>query len=153
MKSLKSVQSIAICGAVLLISPFFLTNAYADTTPSPAPSVSSDPYKAAMEQFKRDRDAFMSAMRDREIKIRDINMAFKVSVDKANNDARISLATAATPLQKTAVAAARKSAIDLAINSRDTAIAALGQIPMPPTEPERPARPLASPDQKVKSKR
>ena len=55
--------------------------------------------KNSIDQFKRDRDIYMAAMRDREIKMREINLIFKNSVDKANFDARSALTTA-TGLKK-----------------------------------------------------
>ena len=153
MNSSDFAQRIVAIGVVFLMSPFLVASAHADSLPSPTPSVNSDPYKVAMEQFKRDRDAFMLAMRDRENKMRDINIAFKSAVDKANLDARTALTTASTPLQKTTITAARRNAIDTAINARDTAIAALGDMPTPPVEPTRPSRPLIGNDPKGKAKR
>lgn len=153
MKRSEASMRMAVVAALMLASSLFAAVAQADPTPSPSPSVSADPYKAAMEQFKRDRDIFMSAMRERENKIRDINMIFKSAVDKANLDARNALATATTPLQKTTITATRRTAIDAAINARDTAIAALGDAPAPPTEPMRPARPMMSNEPKGKQKR
>jgi hypothetical protein len=125
----------ATIAAVLTIS--WLSFAPAQADPTPAPTISADPYKAAMDQFKRDRDTYLALMRDRESKMRDINLIFKSAVDKANLDARNALATATTPLQKSTIAATRRNAIDTAINARDTAIAALGDMPLPPVEPAR----------------
>jgi hypothetical protein len=76
-------------------------------------------------------------MQDRQIKMRDINLAFKNAVDKANLDSRNAIAAATTPLQKSTAAASRRNAIDQAINARDLAIAALGPLPSPPVEPVR----------------
>lgn len=143
----------ASIGVALALSFFSISVASADPTPSPTPSVTADPYKVAMEQFKRDRDAFNASMRDREIKMREINLIFKNAVDKANQDARTALATATTPLQKTTITSARRNAIDAAINARDTAIASLGDMPIPPTEPVKPSRPMMGADPKGKQKR
>jgi len=124
---------------LLAISFTSAVNAHADSTPAPVPSASPDSYKASLEQFKRDRDVFMTAMRERETKMREINSVFKAAVDKANSDARSAMPTATTPLQKSTISANRRSAIDAAINARDISISALGPMPTPPTEPQRPA--------------
>ena len=148
----KATASIA---AALLISCISLSSSYAEPTPAPTPTTgaTADPYKSAIEQFKRDRDAFATAMRDREIKMREINMAFKNAVDKANLDARNALATATTPLQKTTITATRRNAIDAAINARDAAIAALGEMPVPPAEPLRPNKQMGGNEPRGKSRR
>ena len=125
----------------------------ADPTPSPSPSVAQDPYKVALEKFKHDRDLFMVALRDRANKIHDINVVFKDSIDKATLDARAALATATTPLQKSTISAARRNAIDAAINARDTSIAALGEMPVAPTEPVRQPKTAGMNDAKGKQKR
>ena len=151
MKKLKARGTAATIAASLLISIFSFAPAYAD--PSPAPTMSADPNKNSMDQFKRDRDTYMAAMRDREIKMREINLIFKNSVDKANFDARSALATATTPLQKSTIAATRRNAIDAAINARDTAIAALGDMPVPPTEPMRQPKQMGLSDPRGKQKR
>lgn len=145
----------ATIAAALLISFTCISIApsNADPTPSPSPSVALDPYKVALEQFKHDRDLFMAALRERANKIHDINMVFKSSIDKANQDARTTLATATTPLQKSTISAARRNAIDTAINARDISIAALGDMPVPPTEPVRPPKTVGMSDSKGKQKR
>lgn len=151
MIPVKAYRSTAAIAVALLITSFTAVSAHAD--PTPAPTISVDPYKAAMEQFRKDRDNYMAAMRDRSAKMRDINTAFKTEVDKANLDARNALATANTPLQKSTIAAARRNAIDAAISARDTAIAALGDMPVPPTEPTRQPKPMAMSDSRDKQKR
>jgi len=129
----------AAVAAIVLISITALSSssAQADTTPSAPPTISGNSYKVALEQYKRDREIFIAAMNDRQAKMRDINLAFKSSVDKANNDSRSAITAATTPLQKSTAAASRRNAIDAAINARDTAISALGPVPTPPVEPIR----------------
>ena len=151
MISVKGYRSTAAVAVTLVISSFAVLPAHAD--PTPAPTISADPFKSAMEQFKKERENFMAAMRDRSAKMRDINTAFKTEVDKANLDARNALATASTPLQKSTIAAARRNAIDAAISARDTAIAALGDMPVPPTEPVRQSKPMGMNDSRDKVKR
>lgn len=130
-----------------------LYSASADSTPPPAPTLES--FKAAQEQYKKDRDTYVLALRDRDMKMRVINAAFKSSVDKASYDAKSAMATATTPEQKNSINAARRAAIAAAIVARDNAIAALGALPTPPVEPNRPAKnsPLGMSEQKGKQKR
>lgn len=126
---------------------------YADTAP-PIPSTNAvNPYKVALEQFKHDRDLFIAAMRDRQLKMRDINLAFKNAVDKANLDARATISTVNTPVQKSSAVASRRSAIDMAINARDLAILALGPVPAPPVEPVREPKQQSNNGQGVKVRR
>ena len=126
--------------AVLFSSCTFV--AQADPTPAPAPASSSatDIYKAAMEQFKRDREAFAMEMRDRVQKIRLINQTFDLAVKKARQDSRSAMQVAIKPEQKSAVNTNLKSVITNAIIAREEALLELGEPPEPPTEPLRPAK-------------
>ena len=123
--------------AVITITALSPSLAEADTTPPAPPTISSNSFKTAFEQYKHDREIFMAAMNIRQIKLREINLAFKNSIDKANADSRSALAAATTPLQKSTAVASRRNAIDAAINTRDIAISALGPVPTPPVEPVR----------------
>ena len=114
-----------------------VTSSVADQNPIPAPTYAMDPYKVAIEQFKRDRDTYENAMRERAFKLREINFTFKIAIDKANSESRNALATAMNPLQKSTIATNRRNAINQAINLRDSSIAALGPMPVPPIEPVR----------------
>ncbi len=129
----------ASVAAAIAISFTFttVTSSVADQNPNPAPTYAMDPYKVAMEQFKRDRDTYDNAMRDRAFKLREINFTFKIAIDKANSDSRNALATAMNPLQKSTIASNRRNAINQAINLRDSSISALGPMPVPPIEPVR----------------
>jgi hypothetical protein len=132
-----------------------LTPSHADVTPSPTPSPTATSFKALQDQYKKDREAFVQAVKNREQRIREINSAFKASVDKATYEAKTLMATATTPDQKNAISAQRRSAIAAAIVARESAVAALGSLPTPPSEPVRPTK-MASPsmsDQKAKPKR
>jgi hypothetical protein len=142
--------------AVALTAALFSINvssAIADPTPSPSPSI--DSFKAAQEQYKKDRDAYMLALRDRDIKMRAINTTFKSAVDKSTTDAKTAMSAATTPEQKNSITAARRTAVATAIVARESAIAALGPLPAPPVEPQRPAKmaPQGMSDQKGKQKR
>ena len=130
-------------------------SAFAAPTPSPSPSVSMDPYKAAQEQYKKDRDEYMSALRDREMKMRVINSTFKSAIDKSTTDARSAMAIATTPDQKNAITSARRAAVATAIISRESAIEALEPLPLPPVQPQRPAKmsPQGMSEEKDKKKR
>jgi hypothetical protein len=145
----------AAVAAIVLISITALSSssAQADTTPSAPPTISGNSYKVALEQYKRDREIFIAAMNDRQAKMRDINLAFKSSVDKANNDSRSAITAATTPLQKSTAAASRRNAIDAAINARDIAISALGPVPTPPVEPIREEKQPSNSGQGGKSRR
>ena len=129
--------------------------AFADVTPSPTPSAPMDSFKAAQEQYKKDRDLYMSALRDREMKLRIINASFKSSVDKASSDAKNAMLTATTPEQKNSINSARRAAVAAAIVARENAIADLGAVPTPPALPMKPqkAAPFGSSEQKGKQKR
>ena len=132
-----------------------LTPSHADVTPSPTPSPTATSFKALQEQYKKDREAFIQAVKNREQRIREINSAFKASVDKATYEAKTLMATATTPDQKNAISAQRRSAVAAAIVARESAVAALGSLPTPPIEPVRPTK-MAAPsmsDQKAKPKR
>jgi hypothetical protein len=114
-----------------------------------------DPYKAAQEQYKKDRDEYMSALRDREMKMRVINTTFKSAIDKSTTDARSAMAIATTPDQKNAITSARRAAVASAIISRESAIEALEPLPLPPVQPQRPAKmsPQGMSEEKDKKKR
>ena len=128
-------------------------SAFAAPTPSPSPSI--DPYKAAQEQYKKDRDEYMSALRDREMKMRIINSTFKSAIDKSTYDAKSAMLLATTPDQKNAITSARRAAVASAIISRESAIEALEALPLPPVQPQRPAKmsPQGISEEKDKKKR
>ena len=142
--------------AVAITAALFSSNTYsasADVTPSPTPTF--DSFKAAQEQYKKDRDAFVAALRDRDMKMRSINATFKGSVDKATTDARAAMALATSPDQKNSINSTRRAAVAAAIVARESAIAALGPLPTPPVEPIKPPKvaPFGMSEQKGKQKR
>ena len=142
--------------AVAITAALFSSNTYsasADATPSPAPTF--DSFKAAQEQYKKDRDIYIASVRDREMKLRAINATFKNSVDKAATDAKTAMLSATTPEQKNSINSLRRTAIATAIVARESAIAALGPMPTPPVEPVRPSKPAQQEmsNQKGKQKR
>lgn len=123
----------------ILISPVASAQvAIADATPQAIPS--ADSYKALMERYRVERDAFVNQMKQRSAQIRVINNVFKNSCDAAAFNFKGAMAIAKTPDAKNAAIAARKSAISAAIAVRDAAIAALGAEPVPPVEPVKPMK-------------
>jgi hypothetical protein len=104
----------------------------APASADPSPSPSTDPKKIAQEKYKKEREIYLTAVREHEISMREINFAFKIAIDKANFDARIAMWAATTPERKSAVASDRRSAVAAAIAMRDAAINGLGPIPVPP---------------------
>ncbi len=150
----RSHRRATIALSVVLFS-LALTPSHAEFTPSPTPSPTATSFKELQEQYKKDRQAFIQAVKNREQRIREINSAFKASVDKATYEAKTLMATATTPDQKNAISSQRRSAIAAAIVARESAVAALGSLPTPPNEPVRPTK-MATPsmsDQKAKPKR
>ena len=123
--------------AALLIAALVPQSSFADALPAPAPT-SLDDYRVALDQFKAARETFTQTLRLRDQQIRSINATFKAAVDKATRDAKVALASAKTPEEKTAIVTARQSAIASAISARDSAIAALPDPGPPPMEPIRP---------------
>ena len=132
-------------------------SAFAAPTPSASPSASTsiDTFKVAQEQYRKDRDAYMFALQEREMKIRSINATFKNAIDKSAADAKSAMLLATTPDQKNAITSARRTAVASAIISRESAIEALGPLPSPPVQPQRPAKmsPQGMSEQKEKKKR
>ena len=144
--------------AIAITAALFSGHTYAasaDVTPSPAPTTPMDTFKAAQEQYKKDRDIYIASVRDREMKLRAINTTFKNSVDKAATDAKTAMVSATTPEQKNSINSLRRTTIATAIVARESAIAALGSIPTPPAEPVRPAKAASQEmnNQKGKQKR
>jgi hypothetical protein len=82
-------------------------------------------------------DAFNAAMVLRSQQIREINQSFYLAINKANQDARSAMQIASKPEQKISVITVKKSAVAAAIYTRESAIIALGQPPMPPVDPMR----------------
>lgn len=149
---MRSSLAVAIAAAFLSSN---LVSASAEPTPPPAPINSIDSFKAAQEQFRKDRDLYMAALRDREVKMRVINTTFKTAVDKATSDAKAAMTSASTPDQKNSINSFRRAAVAAAIVARESAIEALGPVPTPPIEPVKPSKgsPFASTQQKSKQKR
>jgi Na+-transporting NADH:ubiquinone oxidoreductase subunit NqrC len=105
--------AVALSAALFSIN---VSSAVADVTASPAPSI--DSFKAAQEQYKKDRDAYIMELHDREMKMRAINTIFKGAVDKSATDAKTAMSAATTPEQKNSITAARRTAVATAIVAR-----------------------------------
>ena len=132
----------ASAGAIALSS--VSNSAFADVTPSPAPTSQADAYKISMEQFKRDREQFNQAIRERSQKKRIIDQAFDAAIKKARQESKLAMQVANKPEQKSAINSALKSVIAAAIIEREEAIEALGDAPIPPTQPAKPPKGLYS---------
>jgi hypothetical protein len=132
----KSAQ--LLCAITFALSPISFSSAQAEsnTQISPAP----DNYKQAMDQYRVNRDLYISAMRVRNEQIRAINLQFKSACENALTDFKTAMSQARTPDQKNLAIAARKSAVSAAIVARDLAITALGAEPTPPLEPTKPQK-------------
>ena len=156
MSSNRKYALIALSAALISSS---CVSAFAAPTPSPSvsPSASTsiETFKVAQEQYRKDRDAYMFALQEREMKIRSINASFKNAIDKSATDAKSAMLLATTPDQKNAITSARRTAVASAILSRESAIEALGPLPSPPVQPQRPAKmsPQGMSEQKEKKKR
>ena len=124
-------MAIALTFSALSIAP-----SYADNPASPG----SEGGKQSREQFKKDRDAFEQALRERDAKFRVINLTFKNSVDRSYSDFKTAMAAAITPEQKSSARTSYIAARLAAITARELAIIALGPLPTPPVEPMRSAK-------------
>lgn len=123
-------SKVAKLGSAVILLSTLSYPAIADVTPTPAPMTQ-------MEQFKRDRDLYNAAVRERNQKIRNINQIFNSAVRKARLDSKIAMQSALKPDEKSSVNAILKSEITAAIIARENAIEALGEPPIPPVEPLR----------------
>jgi len=122
--------SAAVIFAICALSSFSQSAVADQKTPPPLPS-------GILEQFKKDMDAFSAAMVLRDQQMREINQSFYLAINKANQDARSAMQIASKPEQKISVITVKKSAVSAAIYTRESAIIALGQPPMPPVDPMR----------------
>ncbi len=119
----------AIMAIAALFSPS--QSAHAEMrSPTPVPS-------SVLEQFKKEMEAFNAVMREREEKIRVINQEFNSAINKAAQDARFAMQIAAKPEQKNSINSQKRIAVATAIISRENALIALGQPPLPPQDPLR----------------
>lgn len=132
-----------LTGAIFLLTVFSYP-AYADVSPTPTPTSQMDLYKLSMEQFKKDRDQFNIAVRERNQKLKSINQAFDSAIRKARQDSKLAMQSALKPEQKSAINSNLKSVIAAAIIARESAIEALGEPPIQPTEPPRPPKNMHS---------
>jgi hypothetical protein len=128
----------ASAGAIALSS--FSNTASADVTPSPAPTAQAESFKILMAQYKKDREEFNMALRERSQQMRQINQAFDTAIKKARHDSKLAMQVALKPEQKSAINSALKSVIAAAVIAREEAIEALGEAPTPPTEPTKPPK-------------
>lgn len=147
-------QSVAarFTGAIFLLASFTYP-ASADVHPTPAPASQMDLYKISMEQFKKDREVFNNAVRERNQKMRFINQTFDTAIRKARQDSKLAMQSALKPEQKSAINSNLKSVIAAAVIARESAIEALGEPPIQPTEPPRPPKNMYSEKNGAEKKR
>jgi hypothetical protein len=112
-----------------------------------------DLYKISMEQFKKDRDLFNIAVRDRNQKMKNINLTFDTAIRKARQDSKLAMQSAFKPEQKSAINSNLKSVIAAAVIARESAIEALGEPPIQPTEPPRPPKNMSGEKSGAEKKR
>jgi methionine-rich copper-binding protein CopC len=125
----RGISTVAIVAIAALFSPS--QSAHAEMrSPTPVPS-------SVLEQFKKEMEAFNAVMREREEKIREINQEFNSAINKAAQDARFAMQIAAKPEQKNSINSQKRIAVATAIISRENALIALGQPPLPPQDPLR----------------
>lgn len=125
----RGISTVAIVAIAALFSPS--QSAHAEMrTPTPVPS-------SVLEQFKKEMEAFNAVMREREEKIREINQEFNSAINKAAQEARFAMQIAAKPEQKNSINSQKRIAVATAIISRENALIALGQPPLPPQDPLR----------------
>jgi uncharacterized membrane protein len=132
-----------LTGAIFLLAAFS-SPASADVTPTPTPTSQTDLYKISMEQFKKERELFNIAVRERNQKLKSINQAFDSAIRKARQDSKLAMQSALKPEQKSAINSNLKSVIAAAVIARESAIEALGEPPIQPTEPPRPPKNIHS---------
>ena len=132
-----------LTGAIILLAAFS-SPASADVTPTPTPTSQMDLYKISMEQFKKERELFNIAVRERNQKLKSINQAFDSAIRKARQDSKLAMQSALKPEQKSAINSNLKSVIAAAVIARESAIEALGEPPIQPTEPPRPPKNIHS---------
>ena len=132
-----------LTGAIFLLAAFS-SPASADVTPTSTPTSQMDLYKISMEQFKKERELFNIAVRERNQKLKSINQAFDSAIRKARQDSKLAMQSALKPEQKSAINSNLKSVIAAAVIARESAIEALGEPPIQPTEPPRPPKNIHS---------
>jgi hypothetical protein len=123
-------STVARFGTAVILLSSLSYSASADVTPTPMPLTQ-------MEQYKKDREIFKAAVRERNQKIQKINQIFASAIKKARQDSKIAMQSAVKPEQKSAIYSNLKSVIASAIVERESAMEALGEAPVAPEEPTR----------------
>ncbi len=156
MRRTSSLVSIVFSASII-----FSTQSFAAPSPSPTPSPTlsvMDAYLSALDKFKMEMKVYFDAMELRE-EMRDmINGTFASAVLKSTRDAKIARHQTASAANRSAIIEQTKLAIQKAVLERNTAIAALGPMPVKPIEPIRPKgamklAPLPKKDNKEKKGR
>lgn len=149
---MKQTAAVRFTGSIFLLASLTYP-ASADVHPTPTPTSQMDLYKISMEQFKKEREVFNNAVRERNQKMRSINMTFDTAIRKARQDSKLAMQAALKPEQKSAINSNLKSVIAAAVIARESAIEALGEPPIQPTEPPRPPKSMYSEKNGAEKKR
>jgi hypothetical protein len=123
-------STVARFGTAVILLSSLSYSASADVTPTPMPLTQ-------MEQYKKDREIFKAAVRERNQKIQMINQIFDSAIKKARQDSKIAMQSAVKPDQKSAIYSNLKSVIASAVIERESAMEALGEAPTAPVEPTK----------------
>jgi hypothetical protein len=123
-------STVARFGTAVILLSSLSYSASADVTPTPMPLTQ-------MEQYKKDREIFKAAVRERNQKIQMINQIFNSAIKKARQDSKIAMQSAVKPDQKSAIYSNLKSVIASAVIERESAMEALGEAPTAPVEPTK----------------
>jgi hypothetical protein len=133
--SARRIGLVTVISAALCISA--LNPVLADDDRSKTKPTAKTDFKSVKEKLEFEKDAYNTAMKDREEAREQINEIFKATIKKATSDAKIALARATTAEQKLVILNTLKNARTTAVAIRDAALAALGSLPTPPVEAKK----------------
>jgi len=123
----KSVTT-AVMATAIFSSSIVATPLYADSTPSPAPTLTP---LTPFEQYRIDRDNYFAAMKS-------ITNSFKSACDAANINYANTIALAKNKDQKRVARLTRENAITAATIVFESAKSALGPMPVEPQKMGKP---------------
>jgi hypothetical protein len=94
--------------------------------------------KSEFDKYKEELLAYRQNLKAYEEQRKAINAAFKSAIERALSDSKELENSILTQVQKRQQFAFKKGSIAMAISIRDSAMAALGEVPTPPIEPIKP---------------
>lgn len=130
MKSVRWVVLALITSILTIGAPV----AYADSKPTPTAKAKAE---NSGLQNKQAIEKFHDQMYLREAHRNQITQAFMKEVMRANKSTKIALRVATTVDAKAEIVAKHKTAISLAVTTRDNAILAMGPEPIKPIKPSK----------------